>query len=209
MAIKTITQLHRVAIRQRASKTAAWQVVTLNEDDLSQGDVLTVNIAPRKISRASQRGTTNTPLKGTFDNFTATLSLLGDTWKKIGEVIDNWNDATYAGADDAAGNMSDDTANLCPTSKYVSVVVQGVCDDGSTGDFEICRCNPSLDDDLAIGSSETPTISIALNPIIYNPTLHADDGYTQKSYNAGDNSLTQDKRFDFATGDYVNAPISA
>lgn len=209
MAIKTITQLHRVAVRKRATSSGPWSVVTLNEDDLGQDNVLTVNIAPRKVSRSSQRGTTSTPLKGTFDNFTATLTILADTWKKIGQVIDNWNDATYASADDAAGNMSDDPSNLCPTGNYVSVVVQGTCDDGSTADFEICRCNPSLDDDITIGSSETPSVSINLNPIIYNPTLHSGDGYTQKSYNAGDNSLTQDKRFDFATGDYVNAPISA
>lgn len=203
MATTNITQLHRVVIRKRATAEADWSTFTLEPDDLGQDTVATVNVAPRLKSRASSVGTTETPISGTFDALAGSITFLADTWKIIGEALGRWNAATYEGAGANAGNMSfGGSNNLCDDGQYVSVIVQGICDDGSTADVEICRCMPSIDDDIEIGSSDAQEITLNLHPIIYNPTYHLNDGYTQETVHFGDASLTQKQRLNATTGVY-------
>ncbi len=196
-----ITQVRRVYFRKKVS--GSWTVVTFDVDDLGQDTVATINIAPRKRSRASQAGTTESPIAGTFDNFTASITFLMDTFKKLGQVLDRWTASTYAGADANAGQISGgDGSDYCAGDTYWSCIIQGVCEDGSATDIEICRCQPSVDDDLEFGSSETMTTTLNLNPIIYNAGLHSADGYTQKSYNFGDYDTAAKKHFNALTGTY-------
>lgn len=84
----------------------------------------------------------------------------------------------------------------------MSVVAQGLCDDGSSADVELTRCVPSVDDDIEIGTGDTPTITLNLNPIVYNSALHASDGYPQYSVRLGDYDLTTKMRLNAATGVY-------
>lgn len=203
MANYNITQLHRVVLRYKASAEAAWSTVVVDEDTLGQDSIATVNIAPRLTSRASQRGTTETPIAGTFDAFAGSITMLMDNFSILGKVLRRWNPATYDGAVAANGNMTDDPTNLCGDGTYVSVIVQGVCDDGSSADIELTRCMPSVDDDIEFGSSDTTEVTLNLHPIIYNASLHAEDGYPQKSYRFGDNDLTVKQRLNVTTGEYA------
>lgn len=202
MATKNITQLHRVSFRRWNG--TAYNVVNFEPDDLGQDTQATVNIAPRKSTRASSVGTTEKPIPGTFDAFSGSITILMGYWKELGRALGIWNDATYEGADPNAGNMSDAGSDLCGDGNPVSVVIQGICDDGSTADVELTRCYPSIDDDIEIGASDTSEVTIALNPQIYNATTMADDGYPAYSYRFGDNSLTANQRYNATTGEYAN-----
>ena len=92
---------------------------------------------------------------------------------------------------------------LCAGDEYLSVVAQGVCDDGSAVDIEFTRCKPSVDDDIEIGGSDATEVTLALNPIIYNSTNHSSDGYPQHSYRMGDYSTTEKMRLNASTGAYA------
>lgn len=201
MAVQNITQLRRVVFRKWDASTSSWSVFTLEADDLGQDTVMTVNVAPRMRSRASSLGTTETAISGTFDSFSGSITFLMDTFKNLGQAIQKWSAATYAGASASAGNIIWDGTDTC-TDGYMSVVAQGLCDDGSSADVELTRCMPSVDDDIEIGTGDTPTITLNLHPIIYNANLHSSDGYPQYSARLGDYDLTAKKRLNAATGEY-------
>lgn len=206
MATKTITQLHRVSFRRWDG--SKFTVVNFEPDDLGQDSQATVNIAPRKSTRSSSVGTTEKPIPGTFDAFSGSVTILMGYWKALGQALGVWNEATYASADANAGNMTDGNADLCGDGTPVSVVIQGVCDDGSTADVELTRCYPSIDDDIEIGASDTSEVTIALNPQIYNANTMSGDGYPAYSYRFGDNSLTQNQRYNATTGEYAEVTES-
>ena len=204
MATQNITQLRRVVFRKWDSSTNTWDVFTLEADDLGQDTVMTLNVAPRKRSRASSLGTSETAISGTFDSFTGSITFLMDTFKNLGQAIQKWNAATYAGASASAGNIIWDGTDICAEDDYMSVIAQGLCDDGSSVDVELTRCVPSVDDDIEIGTGDTPTITLQLHPIIYNAALHASDGYPQYSARLGDYDLTAKKRLNATTGSYAD-----
>lgn len=206
MATKTITQLHRVSFRRWDG--SKWVVTNFEPDDLGQDTQATINIAPRKSSRSSSVGTTEKPIPGTFDAFAGSITMLMGYWKALGNALGVWNDATYAGHDANAGNMSDAGSDLCGDGTPVSVIVQGICDDGSTADVELTRCYPSIDDDIEIGASDTSEVTIALNPQIYNATTMSGDGYPAYSYRFGDNSLTKNQRYNATSGEYADVTES-
>lgn len=200
--IQNITQLRRVVFRKWDATTSTWDVFTLEADDLGQDTVLTLNVAPRTRSRASSLGTTESTIAGTFDSFAGSITFLMDTFKNLGKAIQMWNEATYNGASATAGNIIWDGTNICTENSYLSVVAQGLCDDGSEVDVELTRCVPSVDDDIEIGTGDTPTITLNLHPIIYNSALHASDGYPQYSARLGEYDLTTKKRLNVTTGVY-------
>lgn len=202
MAIQNITQLRRVVFRKWDAATSSWSVFTLEADDLGQDTVMTLNVAPRMRARASSLGSTSTAISGTLDSFAGSITFLMDTFKNLGQAIQKWNDATYAGADATAGNIVWDGTDICTEGDYFSVVAQGLCDDGSSVDVELTRCVPSVDDDIEIGTGDTPTITLNLHPIIYNSALHSSDGYPQYSARLGDYDLTTKKRLNATTGNY-------
>ena len=202
MAVQNITQLRRIVFRKWDATDNSWDVFTLEPDDLGQDTVMTLNVAPRKRSRASTLGTTETSISGTFDSFTGSITFLMDTFKNLGQAIQKWNAATYAGASATAGNIIWDGTDICAEGDYMSVVAQGLCDDGSSVDVELTRCVPSVDDDIEIGTGDTPTITLQLHPIIYNAALHSGDGYPQYSARLGDYDLTTKKRLNATTGEY-------
>lgn len=202
MAVKNITQLRRVVFRKWDAADEAWDVFTLEADDLGQDTVMTINVAPRKRSRASSLGTSETAIAGTFDAFAGSITFLMDTFKNLGQAIQKWNAATYVGASATAGNIIWDGTDICAEGDYMSVVAQGLCDDGSSVDVELTRCVPSVDDDIEIGTGDTPTITLNLNPIIYNSALHSSDGFPQYSVRLGDYDLTTNKRLNATTGEY-------
>lgn len=202
MAVQNITQLRRVVFRRWDADDNSWDVFTLEADDLGQDTVMTVNVAPRKRSRASSLGTSETAISGTFDSLSGSITFLMDTFKNLGKAIQKWNEATYADASVGAGNIIWDGTDLCAEGSYMSVVAQGLCDDGSSADVELTRCVPSVDDDIEIGTGDTPTITLNLNPIVYNAGLHSTDGYPQYSVRLGDYDLTAKKRLNATTGAY-------
>lgn len=202
MAVQNITQLRRIVFRKWDASDNAWSVFTLEPDDLGQDTVMTLNVAPRTRSRASSLGTSETPITGTFSAFAGSITFLMDTWKNLGQAIQKWNDATYAGASATAGNVIWDGTDICAEGEYMSVVAQGLCDDGSEADVELTRCCPSVDDDIEIGTGDTPTITLNLHPIVYNAKLHSSDGYPQYSARLGDYDLTAKKRLNVSTGEY-------
>lgn len=197
-----VTQLHRVVFSKKAVSTDPWTVFTLEADSLGQDTVATINVAPRKASRASQVGSSEHPINGTFDSLSASITFLADNFYIIGKALDRWTAATYVGANANAGQVVfGDGTDFC-NGGYYSVIIQGLCDDGSAADIEICRCNPSIDDDIEFGSSETPEVTLALNPIIYNSTLHSADGYEQKTIRLGEYDTAVKKRLNATTGNY-------
>lgn len=208
MAVQNITQLRRIVFRKWDASDNAWSVFTLEPDDLGQDTVMSLNVSPRTRSRASSLGTSETPISGTLGAFAGSITFLMDTWKNLGQAIQKWNDATYAGASATAGNIVWDGTDICAEGDYMSVVAQGLCDDGSEADVELTRCCPSVDDDIEIGTGDTPTITLNLHPIIYNDKLHASDGYPQYSARLGDYDLTTKKRLNVTTGEY-ETPTSA
>ena len=203
MAVQNITQLRRVVFRKWDADTSAWDVFTLEADDLGQDTVMTLNVAPRMRSRASSLGTAETAISGTFDSFSGSITFLMDTFKNLGLAIQRWNEATYEGAEATAGNIIWDGADLCAEGQYFSVIAQGICDDGSSADVELTRCMPSVDDDIEIGTGDTPTITLNLHPIVYNAGLHSEDGYPQYSARLGDYDLTTKMRLNATTGEYT------
>lgn len=208
MATKTITQLHRISFRKYNATEEKWVPVNFEADDLGQDTQATINVAPRKSSRSSSVGTTEKPVEGTFDALAGSITLLMDYWKALGKALGNWNAASYTGADTNAGNMTfGDGSSLCSDNVPVDVIIQGLCDDGSTADVELTRCFPSLDDDVEVGASDTGEVTINLNPQIYNPTLHANDKYPAYTVRFGDSSLTENQRYNATTGEY--AAVSA
>ena len=209
MAVQNITQLRRVVFRKWDASDSTGNVFTLEADDLGQDTVMTINVAPRKRSRASSLGTSETAISGTFDSFTGSITFLMDTFKNLGKAIQKWNEATYAGASATAGNVIWDGTDICAEGDYMSVVAQGLCDDGSSVDVELTRCVPSVDDDIEIGTGDTPTITLNLNPIIYNSSLHSSDGYPQYSVRLGDYDLTTKMRLNATTGAYASVGESS
>jgi len=209
MAVQNITQLRRVVFRKWDADDNSWDVFTLEADDLGQDTVMTINVAPRMRARASSLGSTSTAISGTLDSFAGSITFLMDTFKNLGKAIQKWNEATYAGASATAGNIIWDGTDICAEGDYMSVVAQGLCDDGSSVDVELTRCVPSVDDDIEIGTGDTPTITLNLHPIIYNAALHASDGYPQYSARLGDYDLTTKMRLNATTGAYTSAGESS
>ena len=201
-----ITQLRRLVFIKTVNGTTT--TFSFEPDDLGQDTIMSINIAPRKKSRTSSYGTTITPIKGTLDNFSGSISFLLDNFKNFGKALNSWNQATYAGADVNAGNIIGDASDFCGDGDYFDVIAQGICDDGSSVDIELTRCIPSVDDDIEFGTSETSTVTLNLNPIIYNSSLHSTDGYPQYSYRLGDKDLTVQKRLNAVTGQYVDVTES-
>ena len=206
--VQNITQLRRLVFRKWDASTSQFDVFTLEPDDLGQDTIMTINVAPRMRARASSLGSTETPITGTLDAFAGSITFLLDTYKNLGKAIQMWNQATYVGADANAGNIIWDGTNICAEGEYISVIAQGICDDGSSADVELTRCVPSVDDDIEIGTGDTPTITLNLHPIIYNDKLHASDGYPQYSARLGDYDLTAKKRLNVTTGAYDDVEAS-
>lgn len=196
-----ISQLRRIVFRRYNGTD--FDTFTLEPDDLGQDSVMTFNIAPRKMTRDSSIGSTETPISGTYDAFASSITFLADTWSIIGKALNIWNPATFQNATAANGNIiGSASANPCAGNEYCSVIAQGICDDGSSADVEFPRCIPSIDDDIEIGSSSTAEITLNLNPVVYNPNLHSDDGYPEYDYRLGDNSLTAKQKLNATTGEY-------
>lgn len=209
-----ISQLRRLVFRSY-DKTlnegkGGWNVFTLEPDDLGQDTIMTINIAPRMMSRASSLGTSETPIAGTLDAFAASVTFLMDNFQILGKALRRWIASTYSAATAADGQITDSGDNYCNGNNYLSVIAQGICDDGSSADIELSRCLPSVDDDIEIGGSDATEVTLNLHPIIYNSTTHANDGYPAYSYRMGDYDTTAKMRLDASTGEYkaVTAPVA-
>ena len=196
-----ISQLRRIVFRKWNG--TAWSVFTLEPDDLGQDSTFTFNIAPRVKSRASSMGTSETPIQGTFDSISASVTFLADNWSILGKALQKWTASTYTGATAGDGQVLGDNANICNGDDYMSVVAQGICDDGSSVDVEFTRCIPSVDDDIELGTSDATEGTLALHPIIYNEATHANDGYGAYTYRLGDFSTTEKKRLNVTSGEYA------
>lgn len=204
---QNLSQLRRIVLRKFAPAEEGQGTpsvsLVVEPDDLGQDTILTFNIAPRMAERASSLGTTSTPIPGTFDSLSASITMLADNWSTVGKALGMWNNASFEGATAADGNIIlGDSSNLCGSSDYVDVVLQGVCDDGSATEVEFTRCYIALSDDVELGGSDTTEVTINLNPIAYNPNTHAGDGYPQYTVRLGDNSLTEKQRLNVTTGVY-------
>lgn len=200
--VQNITQLRRLVFRKWDASDSTWSVFTFEPDDLGQDTVMSINVSPRLRTRASSMGSTETPISGTLGAFSGSITFLMDTFKNLGLAIQKWNDSTYAGASATAGNIVWDGTDICAEGDYFSVVAQGLCDDGSEVDIELTRCCPSVDDNIEVGTGDTPTLTLNLHPIIYNEKLHSSDGYPQYSARLGDYDLTAKKRLNASTGAY-------
>ena len=201
MATQNIAQLRRLVFRKWDKENNQWNVFTFEPDDLGQDTIMTLNVAPRMRSRTSSLGTTEAAIPGTFESFSGSITFLMDTFKNLGKAIQMWNEATYTGGENAGNIIWGDT-DVCADSEYMSVIAQGICDDGSSADVELTRCVPSVDDDIEIGTTDTATVTLNLHPIIYNAGLHSTDGYPQYSARLGDYDLATKKRLNAATGEY-------
>lgn len=199
-----ITQLRRVVFRKYEPATKTMSVpLVLEPDDLGEDPVLTINVAPKMKSRTSSLGTTETPMQGTFDSLSAQITMMMDTYRPIGLALNRWNQATYEGANPNAGNIIFGGGDsLCQGGEYINVVIQGVCDDGSSADVEITRCIPSLPDDIEFNTADSATVTLALNPILYNARTHEGDGLPAYTIRLGDQDLTQKTRLNVTTGEY-------
>ena len=195
-----ITQVRRIVFRKRNG--LSWDVFTMEPDDLGQDTTMTLNVAPRMRSRASVMGTTEHPIKGTFDALAGSVTFLLDTYQLLGKAIDNWTAATYAGHSATAGQILFGEGDINCDDEYFSVVAQGLCEDGSEADVEITRCQPSVDDDLEFGTSDTPTVTLNLHPIIYNAARHSGDGYPTYTARLGENNTAKKQRLNASTGAY-------
>lgn len=203
MATHQITQLRRLIFRKKTSSGASWTGFTMEPDELGQDTIMSVQISPRKAERASSVGTTNTPIAGTLGEFSGSITFLADTFKILGQALGRFTAATYANAGDA-GQITDGSADLCGDGVYYDVIAQGICDDGSEADVELTRCLPSIDDALEFGTGSTQTVTLNLNPQIYNAARHSGDGYPARSYRFGVENLTKKTRLDTASYDYVD-----
>lgn len=199
-----ITQLRRVVFRKYDPATKTMSVaLVLEPDDLGEDPALSINVAPKMKSRTSSLGTTETPMPGTFDALSAQITMMMDTYRPIGLALSRWNKAEYEGANPNAGNIIFGGGDsLCQGAEYMNVVVQGVCDDGSSADVEIARCIPSLPDDIEFNTADSATVTLALNPIVYNATTHEGDGLPPYTIRLGDQDLTTKTRLNVTTGEY-------
>ena len=112
-------------------------------------------------------------------------------------------DSNCQGANPNAGNIIFGGGDsLCQGGEYMNVVVQGVCDDGSSADVEIARCIPSIPDDIEFNTADSATVSLSLNPIIYNAMTHEGDGLPAYTIRLGDYDLTTNMRLNVTTGEY-------
>lgn len=202
MAAVNITQLRRISVVRKAAD-GGFSVYNYGENDLGQDSLMTLNITPRTTSRASQMGTSETPIPGTIDSFAASMTILMDNFEALGQGLGIWNPATYAGAGNGNGNITDAGSNVCASNETVMIVCSGVCDDGSSADIVLPRCLPALDSDIEFGGSDTAEVTINLHPVIYSASRHAEDGFPQCSYRLGDASLTEKLRFNATTGKWV------
>lgn len=204
MATHNITQLRRLVFRTYDTATSSFKPdFTLEPDDLGQDTIMTFNIAPRLKERSTQMGTSNAPIPGTFDNLSATVTFQAADWSIIGKAIRNWKAAAYADAKATDGQIVGDSSSLCDDAEYMSVIAQGVCDDGSAADVEFTRCIPSLDSDLELGNSSDMEVELNLHPQIYNSARHSGDGYPAYTYRMGVHSTTTNERLNAATGEYA------
>lgn len=202
MATTNITQVKRVVISQKSSAEAAWDSIIINEAELGQDTVATVNVAPRLAEKSTQLGTTSSPIPGTYNELSGSITFQADTFEIIGRALRKFNPATYEDATANNGNIVFGGANnMCDSGPYQRVIVQGLCDDGSTADIEFARCLPSIDDDIEVGS-ETSEVTLNLHPQIYNSTTMASDGYSAYDVRFGDNSLSKKQRLNVTTGAY-------
>lgn len=211
MSMPNLAQLRRMVListKKDAEGNVTKEALEITADELGQDTLLTLNIAPRKMTRSSQVGTTERPIPGTFDAFAATISFLMDNYRILGQVMRNWVAATYAGATKGEGQITDQAGSFCDGDQPLQIIMQGVCDDGSAVDAELTRCLPSLDGDLEFGGSETSTATVALNPQIYNPGTYEGDGLPPYSYRLGVQSTTKKTRLDVATGEYVEVTVT-
>lgn len=202
MKTLNITQVRRIVFRKKTSSDASWTSFTIEPEQLGQDTTMSVNIAPRKSSRASARGTTTRPIAGTIDSFEGSITFIADNFKILGKAIDRWNAATYTGADPSAGQITDGADSICDSGEYWSVIAQGICDDGSAADVELTRCFPSVDDALEFGSGDAQTVTLALNPQLYDAAIHGSDGYPAYSYRFGENNTAKAQRLNATTGNY-------
>lgn len=201
---ENLSQLRRIVVRKYDKTTKKLPVeLVIGPDDLTESDTVTFNVAPKMRERASSLGTTSTPIPGTFDSLSASIVMLADTWAIIGKFLGMWNPATYEGATAANGNIIFGGGdNLCGNSEYVDIVVQGVCDDGSSTDLEFTRCYPALTDDVTLGGTDATEVTVNLNPVAYNANTHAGDGYPDYTARLGDFDLATKMRLNVATGEY-------
>lgn len=206
----TLSQLRRVVFRKWDATAKNWKVMlVLEPDDLGQDDLMTYNVAPRTKERASSLGTSTTPIRGTFDNLSASMTILMDTWQVLGKILGTWNPATYEGATQENGNIIGGVGtDFCRNDGYVSVIATGVCEDGSSADLEFTRCMPNITDDITLNGTNTTEVTLNLFPIAYNPTLHADDGYPAYTYRMGDEDLEQKMRLNVTTGAYEAVTVT-
>ena len=205
-----IVQTRRIAFIKFDPKTKkAKTPFVINESEIGQGTVMNLNIAPRKKTRTTQKGTTTAPMQGTYESFEASITFVAGTFRRIFEALGNWEPAIFANAtkDDGRATYGMNN-NVCGSQEYVMVVLQGVCDNDSVSDIVLARCLPSLNDAFDIGTSDDMEITLALNPQIYNPAEHDGDGYPAFDVNFGHNMLDKMMRFNVATGEYdeVKAP---
>lgn len=201
MPTTQITQLRRLVFRKKSSANASWSGVTFEPDELGQDTIMSVTIAPRKAERNSSVATTNTPIAGTLGEFSGSITFLADTFKQLGKALGRYTAATYVGAGDAV-QITDDASNLCGDGEYYDVIAQGVCDDGSETDIELTRCIPSVDDALEFGTGSTPTVTLNLNPQVYNASRFGSDGYPAHSYRFGVENTAKKTRLSTLTFDY-------
>lgn len=209
MATTNITQLRRMVFIRPKPGTGDLETFELGPDNLGQDTIAEVDITPRTITRSSSLGTTETPISGTYDNFTASVTFLMDDFSILGKALGRWANATYAEATNGNGNMVGSQQNLCGGDQPVTIVLQGVCDDGSSADIALPRCYPATDGALEFGGTEVSTVTLALHPVPYNPALHSDDGLEKVDYRFGDYSLTEKMRLDATTGKYQPATSPA
>lgn len=200
----TLSQLRRVLFRKWDDTQKKWTVkLVLEPDDLGQDDQITFNVSPRTKERASSLGTTTTPIPGTFDNLSASMTILMDTWQVLGKVLGIENPATYEGATAENGNVIfGGGTDFCRNDGYVSVIATGICDDGSSADLEFTRCMPNVTDDITLNGTNTTEVTLNLFPIAYNPSLHSGDGYPTYTVRLGDEDLETKMKLNVTTGAY-------
>lgn len=203
MATRTIVGAKRISI-VRGDGT----VYTLGEKMLGD-EPISLSLAPRMMDDSSSKGTAHQPVNGTIDDFQATLTVKFRNYRVLGEILGMWNAATYSGATTEAGNIVNGGSDICVPSDTVRVIVQGICDDGSTDDIDLPRCMPSFSDELAMSTTEIQDYAISLNPQFYDAVENAGDGLPAYDYRLGDFSTTTKYRFNVTTGEYEEVAASA
>ncbi len=200
-----IVQTRRIAfIKYDPSTKEPTEPFVINESELGQDTVMSLNLVPRKKTRTTQVGTTTAPMPGTYDSLEASITFMPGTWRRLFEALGMWNKATFAKATSEDGNAVFGANNTpCSSQDYVMVVLQGVCDNASGSEVVLARCLPSIGDNIEIGTSDDMEVTLDLNPQIYNPSQHADDGYPQFDVKFGHNMLDKMMRLNAVTGEYT------